>query len=69
MAPGHIETPLNRDYFANDAGKALVKRIPQRRLGLGCDLHSASLLLTSDQSSHRSGTVITVDGGQSINSL
>ncbi len=33
LCPGYIETPLNADFFASDAGKALIKRIPQRRLG------------------------------------
>jgi NAD(P)-dependent dehydrogenase (short-subunit alcohol dehydrogenase family) len=33
LAPGYIETPLNRDFFATERGQALVKRVPQRRLG------------------------------------
>ena len=69
LAPGYIETPINRDYFASDAGKAMVKRVPQRRLGVGDDLRGALLLLASDQSSHMTGTVLTVDGGHSISSL
>ena len=31
LCPGYIETPLNADFFASEAGKALIKRIPQRR--------------------------------------
>ena len=33
IAPGYIETDINREFFASDAGKALLARIPQRRLG------------------------------------
>ena len=33
LAPGYIETELNDAFFASDAGKALIRRIPQRRLG------------------------------------
>ena len=31
LAPGYIETPINADYFATDAGKAMIRRIPMRR--------------------------------------
>jgi NAD(P)-dependent dehydrogenase (short-subunit alcohol dehydrogenase family) len=33
LAPGYVETDLNRDFFESPAGQALIKRIPQRRLG------------------------------------
>ena len=33
LAPGYIETDLNREFFATEAGQTLVKRIPQRRIG------------------------------------
>ncbi len=33
LCPGYIETDINRDFFATDAGKAMIRRIPQRRLG------------------------------------
>ena len=33
LAPGYFVTELNDDFFESDAGKALVKRVPQRRLG------------------------------------
>ena len=47
-APGYIETELNHDFFATEAGKALIKRIPQRRLGQLEDLDGPLLLLASD---------------------
>lgn len=33
LCPGYFETDLNRDFFASEAGKSLIQRIPQRRLG------------------------------------
>jgi NAD(P)-dependent dehydrogenase (short-subunit alcohol dehydrogenase family) len=69
MAPGYIATSINRDYLESDAGAALMKRIPQRRFGLSEDLKGVLLLLASEQSSHMTGTIVTIDGGHSISSL
>lgn len=69
IAPGYIETGINREFFATEAGQALVRRIPQRRLGQARDLDGALLLLASDASAFMTGTVIPVDGGHSVNSL
>ena len=33
LAPGYFVTELNDDFFQSDAGQALIKRVPQRRLG------------------------------------
>ena len=63
IAPGYIETDLNRDFFASDLGKALDRRIPQRRLGQIGDLDGALLLLASDASAYMTGSSIVVDGG------
>jgi NAD(P)-dependent dehydrogenase (short-subunit alcohol dehydrogenase family) len=69
LAPGYIETELNSDFFASDAGKALVKRIPQRRLGKASELDGALLLLASNAGSYMTGSVIAVDGGHLISGL
>lgn len=69
LAPGYIETDLNRDFFASEAGDALIRRIPQRRLGKPADLDGALLLLCSGASSYMTGSVITVDGGHLNSSL
>ena len=65
VAPGYIETDMNRQFFATQAGQRLIKRIPQRRLGQVEDLDGALLLLASDASRYITGSVITIDGGQS----
>ncbi|RKZ35447.1 MAG: 2-deoxy-D-gluconate 3-dehydrogenase [Gammaproteobacteria bacterium] len=69
IAPGYIETDLNRDFLQGDAGAALIKRIPQRRAGKPEDLDGALLLLASDASSFMTGTILTVDGGHLVNTL
>ena len=65
IAPGYIETDMNRQFFATQAGQRLIKRIPQRRLGQVEDLDGVLLLLSSDASQYITGSIITIDGGQS----
>jgi NAD(P)-dependent dehydrogenase (short-subunit alcohol dehydrogenase family) len=69
LAPGYIASDINRDFFASEPGQAMVKRIPQRRLGHPGDLDGALLLLASDAGRHMTGSVVTVDGGHSINPI
>ena len=69
IAPGYIETDMNRDFFASDAGLAMIKRIPQRRLGQPADLDGALLLLASDASSFMTGTTVVIDGGHLLSGL
>ncbi|WP_426386808.1 SDR family NAD(P)-dependent oxidoreductase [Sphingobium sp. R-21] len=69
LAPGYIETDLNRDFFASDAGQRLISRIPQKRLGQVHDLDGPLLLLCSDQSRYMTGAVIAVDGGHLVSGL
>ncbi|WP_374374234.1 SDR family NAD(P)-dependent oxidoreductase [Dongia sp.] len=63
LAPGYVLTDINRDFFATEAGGALLKRIPQRRLGTLDDLTGPLLLLASRASAYMTGSVLTVDGG------
>jgi NAD(P)-dependent dehydrogenase (short-subunit alcohol dehydrogenase family) len=69
LAPGYIETDLNDDFFASDAGKALIRRIPQRRLGEVRELDGPLLLLASDAGSYMTGSVLAVDGGHLVSGL
>jgi NAD(P)-dependent dehydrogenase (short-subunit alcohol dehydrogenase family) len=69
LAPGYIATNLNEAFVASDAGAALIKRIPQRRLGRLQDLDGALLLLASDASHYMTGAVIPVDGGHLVSTL
>lgn len=69
LAPGYIDTPLNADYLASDAGRAIVQRIPQRRIGRLEDLDGPLLLLLSDAAGYMTGAVIPVDGGHLLSPL
>jgi NAD(P)-dependent dehydrogenase (short-subunit alcohol dehydrogenase family) len=69
LAPGYIETELNDTFFGSDAGKALIRRIPQRRLGEARELDGPLLLLVSDAGSYMTGSVVAVDGGHLVSGL
>lgn len=69
LCPGYIETEINREFFATEAGQAMIRRVPQRRLGKADDLDGALLLLASDAGRYITGTSIVVDGGHLISSL
>ncbi len=69
IAPGYFRTELNTEFFESEAGKKLISRLPQRRLGELAELDGPLLLLASDASSFITGSVITVDGGHLISSL
>lgn len=69
LAPGYIETELNAEFWQTDAGQALIRRIPQRRLGQLSDLDGPLLLLCSQASAYMTGAVIPVDGGHLVNTL
>ncbi|MCB1907155.1 MAG: SDR family oxidoreductase [Rhodocyclaceae bacterium] len=69
LAPGYVETGINREFFQSDAGQALIKRIPQRRVGRPEELDGPLLLLASDASSYMTGSVLVVDGGHLTSSL
>jgi NAD(P)-dependent dehydrogenase (short-subunit alcohol dehydrogenase family) len=69
LCPGYIETDLNRDFFASETGQALIKRIPQRRLGKLEELEGPLLLMCSDAASYMTGAIVAVDGGHLVSSL
>jgi hypothetical protein len=69
IAPGYIKTDLNAAFFESDAGRAMIKRIPQRRLGALENLDGPLLLLASDASAYMTGAVIEVDGGHLVSTL
>jgi NAD(P)-dependent dehydrogenase (short-subunit alcohol dehydrogenase family) len=69
LAPGYVETDINADFFATDAGQALVKRVPQRRLLSLEDLDGPLLLLLSDAGRGMTGAVVAVDGGHLVSGL
>lgn len=69
LAPGYVETELNRDFLRSVAGERLMARIPQRRFGRPQDLDGALLLLASDAGAFMTGSVLAVDGGHLVSTL
>lgn len=69
LCPGYVETDFNRDFFATEAGQALVRRIPTRRLGTLDDLTGPLLFLASGASAYMTGAELAVDGGHLVSSL
>lgn len=69
LSPGYVETGMNRGFFDTDAGKAMIRRIPQRRIGRAEELDGALMLLCSDASSYMTGSDIVVDGGHLVSTL
>lgn len=66
ICPGYIRTEINGDYFETDEGRAMIKSIPQRRLGDVSDLDGLLLLLASPASGFMTGSAINIDGGHSL---
>ena len=66
IAPGYVETDMNRGFLRSDAGKALIARIPLGRAGEPSDLDGALLLLASDAGAYVNGAVLPVDGGHAV---
>jgi len=69
LAPGYFATELNDEFFESENGKALIRRVPQRRLGQLTELDGPLLLLISDAGSFMTGSVIVVDGGHLVSGL
>lgn len=69
IAPGYINTELNADLWQSEAGKAMIRRTPQRRLGSRADLDGPLLLLSSDAGAFMTGSVVVADGGHLVSTL
>lgn len=68
VAPGAIETPINKNLMGNQAElEALTKQIPLGRLGQTSDVASVVAFLSSDEGAYVTGATFTVDGGLSRN--
>ncbi|MBI05284.1 MAG: 2-deoxy-D-gluconate 3-dehydrogenase [Pelagibacteraceae bacterium] len=69
IAPGYIETNLNRDFLTGSAGGRILERIAQRRFGQLEDLEGVLLLLTAPAGGYMTGEVVTIDGGLSLSGM
>ncbi len=64
IAPGAIETPINRNLMANKGEmRALLENIPLNRLGTVDDVASLAAFLASDEAGYITGSTYVIDGG------
>jgi len=66
VCPGYIETEINADWFASEGGRKQVEGFPRRRLMTEQDLDPMTLYLVSSASRTVTGSVFTLDDGQSL---
>ena len=66
VCPGYVETELNADWFGEEGGKKQVAGFPRRRLMVEEDLDAMALYLASDASRAITGSVFTLDDGQTL---
>ena len=64
ILPGHIETAMTADNYANEKfANAILPRIPARRWGDKSDFGGIAAYLMSDASSYHTGDSLLIDGG------
>jgi NAD(P)-dependent dehydrogenase (short-subunit alcohol dehydrogenase family) len=68
IAPGYVETDLNRDFLASEKTKAwLSRRVPVGRAGHADEVARLVAAIFSENISYLTGETIYLDGGQGIN--
>ncbi|MGI8772782.1 MAG: SDR family NAD(P)-dependent oxidoreductase [Acidobacteriaceae bacterium] len=64
IAPGAIETPINKKLMANKGEmQALLQNIPLNRLGTVDDVAALAAFLASDDAGYITGSTYVIDGG------
>src|SRR3989440_10354894 len=68
IAPGAIDTPIDADVKADPAKmEALLKEIPQHRMGQPEEVAKLALFLASDAAAYVTGSTYIIDGGLTVN--
>lgn len=66
IQPGWIRTPINEAWFASEQAQADIAGLPRRRMQDQDSLDDMVLYLCSDRSRQVTGSVFTIDDGQSL---
>ncbi len=64
ILPGYFDTPLNKEFFATEAGQRVIRsNIPMKRIAQIEEIRGVAILLASRASSFMTGSAVVVDGG------
>ncbi|MBS2969540.1 glucose-1-dehydrogenase [Metabacillus sp. KIGAM252] len=64
LAPGAINTPINKEKFSDPAAKEeVLKMIPLNKIGEPEEVAAAAVWLASEEASYVTGTTLYIDGG------
>jgi len=66
ICPGYVETELNSEWFHEEGGLKQIAGFPRRRLMEEGDLDAVMTFLASDAARAVTGSVITLDDGQTL---
>ncbi|MGN6594969.1 SDR family NAD(P)-dependent oxidoreductase [Sphingopyxis terrae] len=66
IQPGYFESEMTAELFASEAGAKFVASFPRQRLRPPSDLHTPLLMLCSEAARGITGSVITIDDGQTL---
>jgi NAD(P)-dependent dehydrogenase (short-subunit alcohol dehydrogenase family) len=66
VAPGPTTTPFTSAATASGAMPVTIDKVPLRRIAEADEMVGAVLYFASSASSFATGSVLTVDGGQSV---
>jgi glucose 1-dehydrogenase len=67
VAPGAIQTPINKSVWDNpEMMKDLLRKIPTERMGQTEEIASVVAFLCSDEASYMTGSTVFVDGGMTL---
>lgn len=66
IQPGFIMTDFAADWFNSDGGKTQIASFPRRRMQPIESLDDPVLYLCSDASANTTGSILTIDDGQSL---
>jgi NAD(P)-dependent dehydrogenase (short-subunit alcohol dehydrogenase family) len=66
LCPGYIETGINDFWWPTEGGQRQLKGFPRRRLMDAEDLDAAFLMLAGPAAKAITGSIITIDDGQSL---
>ena len=66
LCPGYIETDINARWWPTEGGQKQLRAFPRRRLMQAEDLDAAFLMLAGPAARSITGSIVTIDDGQSL---